>query len=1444
MFCTQYRFLFADDETDSDDEASSAWTLRLGGVRRSSFGLPAANISTGSSRGSSNANNQPTAALDIGLLKRQYDKLRERQRQAQIILTSTARQTVVETAATAAASAQQLPVQHYLMGRNAIVSSKGRRIGPPAGAVPPMRNKLPSAGASTSANISAAKNSSNISNNSASIKTTKHATEFLRGHNQTTNDDATTSGENVNLAATTSHNSPKTLHKSPSAASNGSSNSDRSTRSVSYRSSRKRSESSSYSDDSDGGGNNSSTSTSLCDEDGLHAAGGGLLVVSGGSSLASSVEASPRRREPQPIIDNSRTTTIDEVTTCVENEDTAVIEMLRTAKLDECISELNKLNLCGNCEVISCESVEECEAAIGAALDVVQEEPEEEVNESVDNEPDIIIAVATNEDTEENAKQFSVGTIVIDPDISEFGNDLQVLESIDVHDIVPEQLIDVDVESRISEIDVLGKLHTQTDNVANNDASNNESLDIQRSSASFEKYLQINFPSNYDTETPNDIPSTPTTSALDHPSLESSTLRKSPPARSRSPSPSANVSKPPSYMPAFSSITISSTSSASILPSSALLLSSPTALLPSTTSPPSVIISAILTQKPITNPTTTPFFPNTIISPCSDQHNINDSSTTAITSTSQLSPIADFSKYLSTASSISPLRTPSIATAAYLDYSPDLLSATSLPNDNTQLDAINSSITTSPPLDLAATASSPVVTKAVEFRVNDEGVTNEYFERVTGAPERPTRLELRSSTSDDGAGTFGNDDLKRDVYTNRFVGDEEATLAGVETIIATAAGMDDVFVEVDHRVEHAFKKEKSISLDEPWREDSSRGLGMATSCPENKSEDEPSVMQARKQSERVSSIIEENSRILYSLLRKNVHEKTAAPVQEVVREVTENEVIESLVDAMPAEDIEPQDLSDHLVVKLDTLHLTKPEIGENASQQPSCEALSRSAVSMDMTASNTSENTTKSVKLFDTLDGESLADLIAYSKQLETNNSERTCKKSSELSKQCTESVCATMEDGVDLASVSPTLSSLTKPLDQSTCETINNTISSFHLNNSCSKNSVVALPVKAAAIEITAPLTTSSDIADTLSSIKNTIRSIDSLCQKDERQQRSRDKTVEIIESLNEFRYRKAQLTTTSSSVVDDDNHSMAAYPGYGSTSSSRNSRVDVRREISPRRQSRCDEQRDECTSVFVRERSSKQLSSATDLSQLDLNSTMTSNANAAGSSRYSFPPGSFDAFTATSELSNAAATVDLNISDRSAERLAKQTYYPASTSSNTITTSKLPASTINPNTSYERKLEIRHTTVTSTFYDRFLSQKQENRRSQLNVRLQASASDRRSPTTGISPGGCDSSVGVPAVITQAYLNSLRLPGHNPKTTSTTTITSETSPPSHPRLGGGSSDLTTTMPRYPGTSTFKSCDNILRRVGPASVVADTKTVPTTTTTTTTRRAEFGDISL
>ncbi|CAH2236102.1 jg15098 [Pararge aegeria aegeria] len=79
-------------------------------------------------------------SLDIGALKRQYARLRERQRQAHVILAAACAR---HAAVGVPTSPTSLTVNNLLLGKSAIVSSRGRRLGPPPGAIPPSRQTTP-----------------------------------------------------------------------------------------------------------------------------------------------------------------------------------------------------------------------------------------------------------------------------------------------------------------------------------------------------------------------------------------------------------------------------------------------------------------------------------------------------------------------------------------------------------------------------------------------------------------------------------------------------------------------------------------------------------------------------------------------------------------------------------------------------------------------------------------------------------------------------------------------------------------------------------------------------------------------------------------------------------------------------------------------------------------------------------------------------------------------------------------------------------------------------------------------------------------------------------------------------------------------------------------------------------------------------------------------------
>lgn len=239
-------------------------------------------------------------ALDISLLKKQYDKLRERQRQAHIILTNSARQSVN------ASNSSALPVNQYLMGRSAIVSNKGRRIGPPVGAIPPVRKVIVSSKLTKTPPKQIKKSETLYWKDAESTASKRKNTITWKEH----------TGKDIKSDGAIDDDT--VLARSPSATSSLSSISDTS----GHTSSLRRSGSSSYSEDSDG---NSSTSTSLCDDENLD---------------YSSFEASPLRK---PI--GTSTSAGDVITEPKEEEEYKTIPSISaSAHLEECIDTLKKLS--------------------------------------------------------------------------------------------------------------------------------------------------------------------------------------------------------------------------------------------------------------------------------------------------------------------------------------------------------------------------------------------------------------------------------------------------------------------------------------------------------------------------------------------------------------------------------------------------------------------------------------------------------------------------------------------------------------------------------------------------------------------------------------------------------------------------------------------------------------------------------------------------------------------------------------------------------------------------------------------------------------------------------------------------------------------------------------------------------------------------------------------
>ncbi|XP_055586582.1 serine-rich adhesin for platelets [Uranotaenia lowii] len=250
------KIFYSDDDGESDEDSrlavtATAWGLRS--ERRSSLNIPTNVKSLSEERDKVN--------IDISLLKKQYDKLKERQRQAHIIITAAvARQPVIPV------QNSSVQLNKLLIGKNALLSNKGKRLGPPIGAVPPVR-------------ISKGSKQSK----SCTIKSPKPADTIfwndLDGH-KTQSSKKQQEGQKTELKEATSGDHGK-LNRSSSASSMTSNVSETATTSKAFK---RRSESSSYSDESD---EESSSSTSLCDDENQ-------------AQSISSLEASPMKKRLTP----------------------------------------------------------------------------------------------------------------------------------------------------------------------------------------------------------------------------------------------------------------------------------------------------------------------------------------------------------------------------------------------------------------------------------------------------------------------------------------------------------------------------------------------------------------------------------------------------------------------------------------------------------------------------------------------------------------------------------------------------------------------------------------------------------------------------------------------------------------------------------------------------------------------------------------------------------------------------------------------------------------------------------------------------------------------------------------------------------------------------------------------------------------------------------------
>ena len=229
-----FRILYSNAENEeSRMTIARAWAGRRGSLKSSQPSVQA--------KGQSD---REKIALDITILKKQYDKLKERQKQAHIILSSAVtKQNKHHT------SAGPSHVNKLLSGKNAIISKS--RKGPPKFLPPPVRNQKAIKSSKTPQK-----------QNKPDTLNWNNTNEIGKRRNSMTWKEINADRQTEDL---------KTMSKSSSASSLGSSSR------VDMTSPKRRSDSSSYSEDSDC---ESSPSTSLCDDD-----------------LTSSLEASPMKKK-------------------------------------------------------------------------------------------------------------------------------------------------------------------------------------------------------------------------------------------------------------------------------------------------------------------------------------------------------------------------------------------------------------------------------------------------------------------------------------------------------------------------------------------------------------------------------------------------------------------------------------------------------------------------------------------------------------------------------------------------------------------------------------------------------------------------------------------------------------------------------------------------------------------------------------------------------------------------------------------------------------------------------------------------------------------------------------------------------------------------------------------------------------------------------------------
>lgn len=789
-----------------------------------------------------------------------------------------------------------------------------------------------------------------------------------------------------------------------------------------------------------------------------------------------------------------------------------------------------------------------------------------------------------------------------------------------------------------------------------------------------------------------------------------------------------------------------------------------------------------------------------------------------ITSTSQLSPIADIAKFLGT-TSISPLRTPASCLNAY----PLCEIATSEESQANDKDRGDFAIDNSKSLqDL--------------FKVSDEGVTNAYFERINHvssvSADRPSHLEIKSSN--------GNANETRTLKSSHSK-DSETHEKPIHAIFEAAKDNEKSYLSKDE-ASGSSKSNKS-----PMQSlDYYKSKPSPSRYEERKDSPKPDTdVNSQKNTDRILKIIEENSKILDRIMSKNAQTVSSGNLVELISEkrtekspnddkqTTSNvsisdlknrievnvvdpnkNVIETTVsevltkDNVRAPDVHPKDdtdlksneksetktydssvfkygdMSDYISKYLEST-VDRPKHGSISEDKEADESIQDSTLkspniilteidddNLNLPESLINRCGTDTLSMLTSDDIKSTEDLrnllkesfFEYSKSPSEalpidskieNDLETLLKMSAELLRDNefppvvssnTFEYDTTSEANDDFNVVST--ENITNEMKSTTLSDLGDLDSNEPFE---SKRNSSYFDTDATEIDLDS---TTGDISATISSIKNTIKSIDSLCQDDDRRSRERtDKTlndiIKVVEKLEEEKDTRckdisAEEDAAQSSVI------ISAIVEHTS--------------------------RNETDSEHIDESNSRYLASA----------RMSRDRSRIATSPRRRKDDDFNEYESRARRCKSPSASVLASNRYSGDFTQK---YSADSGKNTLT--DLPSKPSSPYKTAE-KLEIRHTTVTATFYDRFLCQKYEQQHKM-----------DRSPS---SP-----------VITKAYLNSLKpLPSDTYLSDRHRSSRSNETSPVVPTKATAPKTSYLHMPQLPissihrSNSYTRSCDNIL----------------------------------